>query len=88
MGEGTWERHRPGGTIPLARHGHSFTVVGGGRRLVLYGGLGESGGLLNDVQVFYSSGGTRLIRVFSMAVESLNSRPTHAGATAAFVRGD
>lgn len=50
-GEGIWKRHRPGGAVPPARQGHSFTVVGGGRRLVLYGGVGESGDLLNDVQV-------------------------------------
>lgn len=74
--------------MPLARQGHSFTVVGGGKRLVLYGGVGESGELLNDVQVFYLHRGARLVRVFSIVVQSLNFRPAHAGATTSLVRGN
>lgn len=51
IGEGTWERHRPGGTAPAAREGHTLTAVSGGKRLVLFGGVGEDGKLLRDVQV-------------------------------------
>lgn len=50
-GEGTWERHRPGGATPRGRQGHSFTSIEEGRRLVVYGGLGEDGQLLDDIQV-------------------------------------
>lgn len=51
VGEGTWERHRPGGTAPAARQNHSFTPVNAGKRLVLFGGIGDAGELLGDIQV-------------------------------------
>lgn len=50
-GEGTWERHQPRGTPPAPRQGHSMTAVAGGKRLVLFGGIGDGGGILGDVQV-------------------------------------
>lgn len=50
-GQGTWERHRPVGTVPAPRQGHSFTAVAGGKRLVLFGGVAENGELLGDIQV-------------------------------------
>ena len=50
-GAGTWERHRPSGTAPAPRHGHTLTPVEGGKRLVLFGGVAESGELLGDIQV-------------------------------------
>lgn len=51
-GKGTWERHRPGGKTPLARQEHSLTAVRRGKRLVLFGGAGELGELLGDVQAY------------------------------------
>lgn len=50
-GQGTWERHRPTGTAPAPRQGHSLTAVAGGKRLVLFGGVAENGELLGDIQV-------------------------------------
>lgn len=50
-GQGTWERHRPAGTAPAPRQGHSFTAVASGKRVVLFGGVGEDGDLLGDIQV-------------------------------------
>lgn len=50
-GHGTWERHRPTGTAPAPRQGHSLTEVAGGKRLVLFGGMAENGELLGDIQV-------------------------------------
>ncbi len=50
-GAGTWERHRPTGTAPAPRQGHTLTPVEGGKRLVLFGGVAENGELLGDIQV-------------------------------------
>ncbi|CAM9882196.1 unnamed protein product, partial [Laminaria digitata] len=57
VGEGTWERHQPAGTAPAPRQGHSLTAVAGGKRLVLFGGVGEGGGILGDVQILETDGG-------------------------------
>lgn len=51
VGDGIWERHRPSGAAPAPRHGHTLTVVGGGERLVLFGGIADNGELLGDIQV-------------------------------------
>lgn len=59
VGEGTWERHRPTGAAPAPRQGHSLTVVAGGKRLVLFGGVAENGELFGDIHV---RGGVRLVK--------------------------
>eukprot|EP00903_Cladosiphon_okamuranus_P011651 g10959.t1 len=57
-GQGTWERHRPAGSAPTPRQGHSFTAVANGKRLVLFGGLAENGELLSDIQILETEGGS------------------------------
>ncbi|CBJ34047.1 conserved unknown protein [Ectocarpus siliculosus] len=59
-GEGTWERHKPSGTAPAPRHGHSLTAVAGGKRLVLFGGKAENGDRLGDIQILEVGGGGSL----------------------------
>ncbi|CAN0126914.1 unnamed protein product, partial [Hapterophycus canaliculatus] len=55
-GEGIWERHRPSGAAPAPRQGHTLTVLAGGKRLVLFGGVAENGELLRDVQILETDG--------------------------------
>lgn len=46
----TWEKPVPTGQVPIAREGHSLTLVG--RRLVLFGGYTASSRVANDVYVY------------------------------------